>query len=58
MITWLVDLQDDIEAYQTQNKFLNSEIYQLTRLWRTSSEQERSLMMKVSPPGSCQAPRR
>lgn len=42
-------LQDDIEAYKTQNKFLNSEIYQLTRLWRNSSEQEKSLMMKVSP---------
>eukprot|EP00066_Takifugu_rubripes_P026574 XP_011615840.1 PREDICTED: TBC1 domain family member 2A-like [Takifugu rubripes] len=42
------NLQDDIEAHKTQNKFLNSEIYQLTRLWRTSSEQERSLMMKTS----------
>lgn len=41
--------QDDMEAYRTQNRFLNSEIYQLTRLWRTSSEQEKSLMMKVSP---------
>lgn len=42
-----VCLQDDIEAYKTQNKFLNSEIYQLTKLWRTSSEQEKSLMVKV-----------
>uniref|UniRef100_A0A3Q3VSK5 Uncharacterized protein n=1 Tax=Mola mola TaxID=94237 RepID=A0A3Q3VSK5_MOLML len=40
--------QDDIEAYKTQNKFLNSEIYQLTGLWRTSSEQEKSLMMKCA----------
>lgn len=47
------DLQDDIEAYKTQNQFLNSEIYQLTRLWRTSSEQERSLMTKVSQSGTC-----
>lgn len=47
------DLQDDIEAYKTQNQFLNSEIYQLTRLWRTSSEQERSLITKVSAPGTC-----
>lgn len=47
-----VSLQDDIEAYKTQNKFLNSELYQLTRLWRTSSEQEKSLMMKVSPAGN------
>lgn len=40
-------LQDDIEAYKTQNKFLNSEIYQLTKLWRKSSEQEKTLMVKV-----------
>ncbi|KAI1887794.1 hypothetical protein AGOR_G00194030 [Albula goreensis] len=40
--------QDDIEAYKIQNKFLNSEIYQLTRLWRKSSEQEKSLMMKCA----------
>ncbi|CAF90403.1 unnamed protein product, partial [Tetraodon nigroviridis] len=42
------DLQDDMEAYKTQNRFLNSEIYQLTRLWRSSSEQERSLMTKAA----------
>lgn len=39
--------QDDIEAYKTQSKFLNSEIYQLTRLWQNSSEQEKCLMVKV-----------
>lgn len=44
--------QDDIEAYKTQNKFLNSEIYQLTKLWRNSSEQEKSLMVKVGLTGS------
>lgn len=44
--------QDDIEAYKTQNKFLNSEIHQLTKLWRSSSEQEKSLMEKVSPLGT------
>uniref|UniRef100_A0A669EEQ8 Uncharacterized protein n=2 Tax=Oreochromis TaxID=8139 RepID=A0A669EEQ8_ORENI len=38
---------DDIEAYETQNKFLNSEIYQLTKWWRKSSEQEKALMVKV-----------
>uniref|UniRef100_H2N1W9 Rab-GAP TBC domain-containing protein n=1 Tax=Oryzias latipes TaxID=8090 RepID=H2N1W9_ORYLA len=43
-----VGLQDDIEAYKTQNKFLNSEIYQLTKLWRKSSEQEKSLMVKCA----------
>ena len=39
--------QDDMEAYRTQNCFLNSELYQLTHLWRTSSQQETSLMLKV-----------
>ncbi|XP_061895946.1 TBC1 domain family member 2A isoform X2 [Entelurus aequoreus] len=42
------NLKDDIEAYKTQNKFLNSEIYQLTKLWRKSSGQERSLMVKCA----------
>ncbi|XP_067454389.1 TBC1 domain family member 2A isoform X2 [Thunnus thynnus] len=42
------NLKDDIEAYKTQNKFLNSEIYQLTRLWRSSSEQEKSLLVKCA----------
>ncbi|XP_017297136.1 TBC1 domain family member 2A isoform X2 [Kryptolebias marmoratus] len=42
------NLKDDIEAYKTQNKFLNSEIYQLTKLWRRSSEQEKSLMVKCA----------
>uniref|UniRef100_A0A8C2X477 TBC1 domain family member 2 n=1 Tax=Cyclopterus lumpus TaxID=8103 RepID=A0A8C2X477_CYCLU len=42
------NLKDDIEAYKTQNKFLNSEIHQLTNLWRTSSEQEKSLMVKCA----------
>ncbi|XP_028816905.1 TBC1 domain family member 2A isoform X2 [Denticeps clupeoides] len=42
------NLKDDIDAYKTQNRFLNSEIYQLTRLWRSSSEQEKSLMMKCA----------
>ncbi|XP_076594450.1 TBC1 domain family member 2A [Chaetodon auriga] len=42
------NLKDDIEAYKTQNKFLNSEIYQLTKLWRKSSEQEKNLMVKCA----------
>ncbi|XP_035524901.1 TBC1 domain family member 2A-like [Morone saxatilis] len=42
------NLKDDIEAYKTQNKFLNSELYQLTKLWRNSSEQEKSLMVKCA----------
>ncbi|XP_072553752.1 TBC1 domain family member 2A isoform X1 [Paramormyrops kingsleyae] len=42
------NLKDDIEAYKLQNQFLNSEIYQLTKLWRNSSEQEKSLMVKCA----------
>ncbi|XP_067374023.1 TBC1 domain family member 2A isoform X2 [Channa argus] len=42
------NLKDDIEAYNTQNKFLNSEIHQLTKLWRNSSEQEKNLMEKCA----------
>ncbi|XP_056137160.1 TBC1 domain family member 2A isoform X2 [Lampris incognitus] len=50
------NLKDDIEAYKIQNKFLNSEIYQLTKLWRNSSEQEKSLMVKCAylEASSCQ----
>ncbi|XP_074529776.1 TBC1 domain family member 2B [Halichoeres trimaculatus] len=50
------NLQDDMEAYQTQNRFLNSEIQQLTKLWRTSSEMEKSLMVKCAhlEAGNCQ----
>ncbi|XP_058877813.1 TBC1 domain family member 2A-like [Acipenser ruthenus] len=40
-------LKDDIEAHKMQNKFLNSEIYQLTKLWRNSSEEEKGLLMKL-----------
>ncbi|XP_047190310.1 TBC1 domain family member 2A isoform X2 [Scophthalmus maximus] len=47
------NLKDDIEAHKTQNKFLNSEIYQLTKLWRNSSEQEKNLMVKVGPNTWC-----
>ncbi|XP_029368197.1 TBC1 domain family member 2A isoform X2 [Echeneis naucrates] len=42
------NLKDDLEAYKTQNQFLNSEIQQLTRLWGRSSEQEKSLMVKCA----------
>ncbi|XP_018615199.1 TBC1 domain family member 2A [Scleropages formosus] len=51
------NLKDDIEAYKLQNNFLNSEIYQLTNLWRKSSEQEKSLMVKCAylEARSCQA---
>ncbi|XP_029459785.1 TBC1 domain family member 2A isoform X2 [Rhinatrema bivittatum] len=39
-------LQDDIEAYKTQNKFLNSEIHQVTNIWRNVAEKEKALLMK------------
>ncbi|XP_063045336.1 TBC1 domain family member 2A [Engraulis encrasicolus] len=49
-------LKDDLEAYRTQNKFLNSEIHHLTELWRQSSQQEKSLMFKCAylEASSCQ----
>nr|XP_023668248.1 TBC1 domain family member 2A-like [Paramormyrops kingsleyae]XP_023668249.1 TBC1 domain family member 2A-like [Paramormyrops kingsleyae] len=41
-------LRDDKEAYKMQNKFLNSEIHQLTKLWRNSSEQQKILMKRCA----------
>ncbi|XP_058842296.1 TBC1 domain family member 2A-like [Acipenser ruthenus] len=41
-------LKDDIEVHKIKNKFLNSEIYQLTKLWRNSSEEEKGLLMKCA----------
>ncbi|XP_063312035.1 TBC1 domain family member 2A [Pelobates fuscus] len=41
-------LSDDIEAYKTQNRFLNSEILQLTNLWRNAAEKDKVLLMKCS----------
>uniref|UniRef100_A0A8D0KYN4 Uncharacterized protein n=1 Tax=Strix occidentalis caurina TaxID=311401 RepID=A0A8D0KYN4_STROC len=40
-------LKDDIDAYKTQNQFLNSEIHQVTRLWTSVAENEKALLMKV-----------
>ncbi|XP_041653682.1 TBC1 domain family member 2A isoform X2 [Cheilinus undulatus] len=50
------DLKDDLAAYKTQNRYLNSEIQHLTRLWRRSSEQEKTLMVKCAhlEAGNCQ----
>ncbi|XP_018425487.1 PREDICTED: TBC1 domain family member 2A [Nanorana parkeri] len=39
---------DDINAYKTQNQFLNSEIHQVTELWRNTAESESALLMKCS----------
>ncbi|XP_015415975.1 PREDICTED: TBC1 domain family member 2A isoform X3 [Myotis davidii] len=37
-----------MEAYQTQNRFLNSEIHQVTKIWRKVAEKERTLLMKCA----------
>lgn len=41
-------LQDDLQAFKKQTCFLNTEIHQLSALWRQSSEGQRVLMAKVS----------
>ncbi|NWY01657.1 TBD2A protein, partial [Nothoprocta ornata] len=41
-------LKDDIDAYKTQNQFLNSEIHQITRLWTGVAENEKALLMKCA----------
>ncbi|XP_049640313.1 TBC1 domain family member 2A [Suncus etruscus] len=41
-------LKDDMDAYRTQNRFLNSEIHQVTKIWRTVAEKERALLMKCA----------
>lgn len=41
-------LMDDINAYKTQNQFLNSEIHQVTDLWRNTAKKESALLMKCS----------
>ncbi|XP_037706819.1 TBC1 domain family member 2A isoform X2 [Choloepus didactylus] len=40
--------KDDMEAYRTQNRFLNSEIHQVTKIWRKAAEKERALLMKCA----------
>ncbi|XP_037706820.1 TBC1 domain family member 2A isoform X3 [Choloepus didactylus] len=44
----LEHLKDDMEAYRTQNRFLNSEIHQVTKIWRKAAEKERALLMKCA----------
>uniref|UniRef100_A0A8C5L5L1 TBC1 domain family member 2A n=1 Tax=Jaculus jaculus TaxID=51337 RepID=A0A8C5L5L1_JACJA len=41
-------LKDDMEAYRTQNRFLNSEIYQVTKIWRKVAEKEKALLTKCA----------
>ncbi|XP_067886707.1 TBC1 domain family member 2A isoform X2 [Heterodontus francisci] len=44
----IVHLKDGQEAYKTQNKFLNSEIYQMTKLWQDATDREKTLAMKCA----------
>ncbi|XP_078532684.1 TBC1 domain family member 2A isoform X2 [Lissotriton helveticus] len=41
-------LKDDMEAYKTQNKFLNSEIHHITNIWTNIAEREKALQMKCA----------
>ncbi|KAM4877042.1 TBC1 domain family member 2A isoform 2-T2 [Thomomys bottae] len=41
-------LKDDMEAYKTQNRFLNSEIHQVSKIWRKVAEKEKALLMKCA----------
>nr|KAF6434601.1 TBC1 domain family member 2 [Molossus molossus] len=45
---WTEHTWDDMEAYQTQNRFLNSEIHQVTKIWRRVAEKEKALLMKCA----------
>lgn len=47
LLTHLAFFQDDMEAYRTQNRFLNSEIHQVTKIWRKVAEKEKALLTKV-----------
>lgn len=47
LLIHFVFLQDDMEAYRTQNRFLNSEIHQVTKIWRKVAEKEKALLTKV-----------
>uniref|UniRef100_A0A8C8VFM7 TBC1 domain family member 2 n=1 Tax=Pelusios castaneus TaxID=367368 RepID=A0A8C8VFM7_9SAUR len=46
-------LKDDLDAYRTQNQFLNSEIHQVTKLWRSVAEKEKVLLMKCARLQAC-----
>ncbi|XP_066470090.1 TBC1 domain family member 2A [Tiliqua scincoides] len=41
-------LKDDLDAYKTQNQFLNSEIHQVTKIWSTVAKREKTLLMKCA----------
>ncbi|XP_044274838.1 TBC1 domain family member 2A [Varanus komodoensis] len=41
-------LKDDLEAYKTQNQFLNCEIHQVTKIWSAVAQREKTLLMKCA----------
>ncbi|KAG8130317.1 hypothetical protein E2320_016860, partial [Naja naja] len=41
-------LKDDLEAYKTQNQFLNSEVLQVSKIWSTVAQREKNLLMKCA----------
>ncbi|XP_060619766.2 TBC1 domain family member 2A [Anolis sagrei] len=41
-------LKDDLEAYKTQNQFLNSEIHQVTKIWSKVAQREKTILMKCA----------
>ncbi|ELW69837.1 TBC1 domain family member 2A [Tupaia chinensis] len=44
----VASLRDDMEAYRIQNRFLNSEIHQVTKIWRKVAEKEKALLTKCA----------
>ena len=47
--TFVFYLQDSLQGYKSQNKFLNKEILELTELRRNSESREKALEAKVLP---------
>uniref|UniRef100_G1TBT3 TBC1 domain family member 2A n=1 Tax=Oryctolagus cuniculus TaxID=9986 RepID=G1TBT3_RABIT len=44
----LEHMKDDMEAFRTQNRFLNSEIHQVTKIWRSVAEKQKALLTKCA----------
>ncbi|XP_040860481.1 TBC1 domain family member 2A isoform X2 [Ochotona curzoniae] len=44
----LEHMKDDMEAFRTQNRFLNSEIHQVTKIWRKVAEKQKALLTKCA----------
>ncbi|XP_058027091.1 TBC1 domain family member 2A isoform X2 [Ahaetulla prasina] len=48
IMTEIEHLKDDLEAYKTQNQFLNSEVHQVSKIWSTVAQREKNLLMKCT----------